>query len=241
MADAFGRLLIVDDETAVLDVLAEYFTSQGHDVHTAQSGPEALDALGRVRPDLILLDIRMPGMDGVQVLRELRSRAATVPVVMVTANEDLALARLTLRLGAFDYVSKPFDFPYLDRAVTAGLLQVTPAAEPMRAPHRDEPPPSEEPPPRDEPKDAWKALMRVVFRVTRDMPAPGRAATGARMEGAVLSAAAEAAAGAPATARRALDELERLAWLAGELGDLGAAEREAIEAAVSAARVALSP
>ncbi|MBI2218794.1 MAG: response regulator [Candidatus Rokubacteria bacterium] len=226
MADAFGRLLIVDDEEPVLDVLAEYFTSQGHRVETAASGLAALDALDRTRPDLVLLDIRMAGMDGVQVLREIRVRASTVPVVMITANEDVALARLTLKLGAFDYVSKPFDFAYLDRAVTAALLQSAMATEGAKD--------------ADRAGDPWTSLVLTIFRATRGMAAPARAVTGERMESAALAAAGEGAAGAVAAARRALDDVGRLAWVAGELGDLGDGERRSIEAAVSAARSALA-
>src|SRR5207253_181530 len=75
------------------------------------------------RPDLVLLDIRMPGIDGVEVLRRIRKLDGTLSVIMVTANEDVTLARETLKLGAFDYVAKPFDYEYLDRTVSAGLVQ----------------------------------------------------------------------------------------------------------------------
>jgi CheY-like chemotaxis protein len=171
----------------------------------------------------VLLDIRMPGMDGVQVLREIRARASALPVVMVTANENVALARLTLKLGAFDYVSKPFDFAHLDRAVTAALVHGAMAAEPAQPP----------------PSDPWKSLVLAVFRTTRAMAAPVRAATGERIETAALAAAGEAPAGNPSGARQALQDLSLLLWVAGELGDLGAADRDALDAAVEAARVAL--
>ncbi|MBI4270887.1 MAG: response regulator [Candidatus Rokubacteria bacterium] len=120
---SFGRILIVDDEEPVREVLGEYFATQGYAVDTAASGGEALTALQRERPDLVLLDIRMPGLDGVETLRRIRSLDGGLAVVMVTANEDVSLARETLRLGAFDYVAKPFDFSYLDRVVAAALLR----------------------------------------------------------------------------------------------------------------------
>lgn len=127
-----GRLLIVDDEKLVLDVLSEYFESKGYVIETADSGPEAIAAFSRVRPDLVLLDMRMPGMDGVEVLKRLRGLGST-PIIMVTANDDAALAQLTLNLGAFDYVSKPFDFSHLDRVATTALLYASrnPDREPM--------------------------------------------------------------------------------------------------------------
>ncbi len=118
-----GRILVVDDEAPVREVLSEYFTTQGYAVDTAASGNEALAAIRRARPDLVLLDIRMPGIDGVEVLRRIREADDGVAVIMVTANEDVVLARETLKLGAFDYVAKPFDFSYLDRAVAAGLVR----------------------------------------------------------------------------------------------------------------------
>src|SRR5437660_10402256 len=118
-----GRILVVDDEAPVREVLTEYFTTEGYAVESAGSGLEALTAIRGGRADLVLLDVRMPGLDGVQVLRRIRELDERVPVIMVTANEDVGLARETLKLGAFDYVAKPFDFDYLDRAVAAGLAR----------------------------------------------------------------------------------------------------------------------
>lgn len=92
-------------------------------MRTASSGEEALSALPEFKPSVMLLDVRMPGLDGVEVLRRVRTLDKGVSVIMVTANEDVELARETLKLGAFDYVSKPFDFGYLDQAVTLGLIQ----------------------------------------------------------------------------------------------------------------------
>src|SRR5438094_712728 len=117
-----GRILVVDDEAPVREVLTEYFATEGYAVEAAGSGVEALTAIRGGRADLVLLDVRMPGLDGVQVLRRIRELDERVPVIMVTANEDVGLARETLKLGAFDYVAKPFDFDYLDRAVAVGRL-----------------------------------------------------------------------------------------------------------------------
>ncbi len=121
---ALGRILVVDDEAPVREVLAEYFATEGYAVESAGSGLEALTVIRGGRADLVLLDVRMPGLDGVQVLRRIRELNEHVPVIMVTANEDVGLAKETLKLGAFDYVAKPFDFDYLDRAVAAGLARV---------------------------------------------------------------------------------------------------------------------
>src|SRR6266542_3265390 len=148
---ALGRILVVDDEAPVREVLTEYFATEGYAVEAATSGAEALTAIRDGRADLVLLDVRMPGLDGVQVLRRIRELTESVPVIMVTANEDVGLARETLMLGAFDYVAKPLDFDYLDRAVAAGLARVADKARAAVAPS----------------DDPWKRLPHTVFRVTR--------------------------------------------------------------------------
>src|SRR5262245_3515713 len=117
-----GRILVVDDEAPVREVLSEYLLGQGYVVDTAPGGREAVAAVRRQRPDVVLLDLRMEGFDGLETLRELVRVAAGLPVVMVTANEDVSIARETLRSGAFDYVAKPFDFAYLERTVSAALI-----------------------------------------------------------------------------------------------------------------------
>ena len=131
---SLGRILVVDDEAPVRDVLIEYFSSEGYVVEAASSGRDALAAVRRQRPNLVLLDLRMDGMDGLETLAALKQIDAGLPVIMVTANEDAAVARETLRLGAFDYVAKPFDFTYLERAVTAGILHdALPILRPRRS------------------------------------------------------------------------------------------------------------
>jgi two-component system response regulator (stage 0 sporulation protein F) len=221
---AVGRLLIVDDEESVREVLGEYFSSHGYQVETASTGAEALDVVRCRRPDLVLLDVRMPGLDGVEVLKKLREVDSGLPVIMITANEDVALARSMLTIGAFDYVSKPFDFRYLDRVVTAALVQT------VMGP--DGAPPAGV-------ADTWRRLAAQVFRSVRDMPAAGRKSTGARLEEAVLEAAREATQGRPAAAGAWLDRAELLLEIAAELGDLTAAARSALGSAVEEARRAL--
>ena len=107
------RLLIVDDEPLILEVLTEHFKTD-YDVETALNGADALGALLRSRPDVVLLDINMPRMNGVEVLKDIKQIDESIAVIMVTANEQVALAADALRSGAFGYVPKPFDFRYLD-------------------------------------------------------------------------------------------------------------------------------
>lgn len=112
------RILIVDDEPLITEVLSEHFKSD-YEVETALSGTEALTAIVRQRPDIVLLDINMPRMNGVEVLRDIKQIDESIAVIMVTANEQIALAAEALKSGAFGYVPKPFDFRYLDHMVAA--------------------------------------------------------------------------------------------------------------------------
>jgi CheY-like chemotaxis protein len=110
-------ILIVDDEPAVREVLSGYFEHQygprGFRVETATNGAEALVAVRLRRPALVLLDIDMPGMGGVEALRGVRAIDPKVPVIMVTGNEDTRVAGVVLEAGAHSYLPKPVKFPYL--------------------------------------------------------------------------------------------------------------------------------
>jgi two-component system response regulator (stage 0 sporulation protein F) len=219
-----GRILIVDDEQSVRDVLTEYFVEQGYSVQAAVDGQEALALVQASVPDLVLLDVRMPGLDGVETLRRLRAMAKDLAIIMVTANEDVGLARDTLKLGALDYVAKPFDFVYLERAIMAGLARTGPG---------------EPPAPAATSADPWRDLARAVFQAVRGMGSVARVSTGTRLEDAVLTAARESAAGRREAATAALDAIELLLGLAGDLRDLAGAELGAVRAAVERARHAL--
>jgi DNA-binding response OmpR family regulator len=221
---ALGRILIVDDEQPVLDILSEYFAGQGYAVQTASSGVEALAAVARERPDLVLLDVNMPKMNGVEVLRRLRTIDGDLAVIMVTANEDVGVAQETLKAGALDYVAKPFDFRYLDRAVTAGLLQAVPTRSQAPVVSANQ---------------AWRTLALAVFRAARTMPSGGRASTGERLETAVLAAVREAAAGREAAAVLCLDEIDLLLTVAADLGDVSPAARSAVDGLLKAVRSTL--
>jgi len=215
-----GRILVVDDEAPVREVLTEYFVTEGYAVEEATNGAEALTAIRGGRADLVLLDVRMPGLDGVQVLRRIRELDQNVPVIMVTANEDVGLAKETLKLGAFDYVAKPFDFDYLDRAVAAGLARV--GEKIAGGPSTDDNP--------------WKRLAHAVFRVARAMQQTARTSTGERMETAALAAARNAAAGRGTAAGEHLAEIQLLLDVAAEFGDFPAADRALVESSLEAAR-----
>jgi len=121
MADpARHRLLFVDDEPLILEVLREHFKAE-YDVETALNGADALGAIIRARPDVVMLDITMPRMNGIEVLKDIKQIDDSIAVIMVTANEQVSLAAEALKLGAFGYVPKPFDFRYLDHMLATLL------------------------------------------------------------------------------------------------------------------------
>ncbi|MFJ3880252.1 response regulator transcription factor [Streptomyces sp. NPDC090077] len=106
-----GRILVVDDDPTVSEVVAGYLQRAGFTVHRAADGPAALEAAARHRPDLVVLDLMLPGMDGLEVCRRLRANGNathTLPVVMLTARGDEEDRILGLEVGADDYVTKPF-------------------------------------------------------------------------------------------------------------------------------------
>ena len=120
MGDPRRRILLVDDEQDILDILHEHFAKEC-DVETAADGMTALALVRARRPDVIFLDINMPGINGVDVLKSVKELDATIPVLMVTASADNALAAEAIKRGAFSYVPKPFDLKYLNHLVAAAL------------------------------------------------------------------------------------------------------------------------
>lgn len=119
---AGARIMVVDDMADVREVLGEYLTSEGYTINTVGDARDALVRLATFRPSVILLDILMPGLSGFSALQQIRARDPDVGVIMVTGNTDAELARQTLALGAFDYVTKPIDFAYLKRSIETFLL-----------------------------------------------------------------------------------------------------------------------
>ena len=101
-------ILVVDDDPTVSDVVRRYLERAGYSVTLAGDGRDALAAYERVRPDLVVLDLMLPGIDGLEVCRRLRASAPDVPIVMLTALGEESDRVLGLQLGADDYVTKPF-------------------------------------------------------------------------------------------------------------------------------------
>jgi two-component system, OmpR family, phosphate regulon response regulator PhoB len=105
-----ARILVVEDERDIAALVAYHLTKEGYRVRTAEGGQEALEAVAADKPDLMLLDLMLPGFSGYEVLQEVRRRPdlADVPIVVLTARRDEADRVMGLELGADDYVTKPF-------------------------------------------------------------------------------------------------------------------------------------
>ena len=101
------KILVVDDEKPILDIIKFNLTKEGYDVYIAEDGQEALDKVEEVLPDLIILDLMLPKVDGLEVAREVRKKYE-MPIIMVTAKDTELDKVLGLEMGADDYVTKPF-------------------------------------------------------------------------------------------------------------------------------------
>ena len=112
-----AKVLVVDDEPEAVELLVEFLSSKGYEILTATSGEEALRRVKDDRPHLVLLDIRMPKMSGLEVLKRIREIDAEMGVIMVTAVNEEDVGRQALELGAFDYIVKPLDLKYLERSL----------------------------------------------------------------------------------------------------------------------------
>ena len=114
-------ILVVEDQVRLLQVIAEMVERFGYDTRLAETAADAYAFAEAERPNAILLDINLPDAAGTQTLDHLRLLRPDVPVIMVTANADVTLARETLARGAFDYVMKPFDMGHLGQVLEAAL------------------------------------------------------------------------------------------------------------------------
>ncbi len=106
-------VLLVDDESEFLDPLIKRLRRRKLNVHAAGSGAEALDLLAEQPVDVVALDVRMPGMDGIETLREIKKRYPLVEVIMLTGHASIEVAIEGMELGAFDYLMKPMNIDEL--------------------------------------------------------------------------------------------------------------------------------
>ena len=116
-----SKILVVDDEQAVCKELRKFLEDKGYEVSEAYNGDEAVAKYTLERPDVVLLDIRMPGKDGVETLHELKELDPDASVIMVTAVHEEDIAKQTMAEGAFDYITKPINREYLEMALMTKL------------------------------------------------------------------------------------------------------------------------
>jgi len=119
------NILVVDDDENIRELLGDVLTEEGYIVTKASNGEEAIAKVKEENPYLLLLDVKMPGMDGVEVLRRVREINKSMGVIMITACEDIEAAKDALKLGAFDYIRKPFDLNYLKTSVLSNIFPMT--------------------------------------------------------------------------------------------------------------------
>lgn len=118
---ARARVLVIDDEPEVGAFLQQYLCSRGYKVDYVLGAEEGLRKIRNDPPQVVLLDIRMPGMGGVEALLKIKQLSPETKVIMVTAVQEEELATLTLKLGATDYVTKALDLNYLETSLLAAL------------------------------------------------------------------------------------------------------------------------
>jgi len=121
------RLLLIEDEPGLVRTLTDRLRSEGYEVQSASAGPTGLDRATRERWDVILLDVMLPGASGFDICRDLRQRSVTTPVIMLTARGQIVDKVLGLKLGADDYITKPFDLMELSARIEVQLRRATAA------------------------------------------------------------------------------------------------------------------
>ncbi len=122
------KILVVEDEENIRQNIADYFTDQGYAVLEAADGEQALDVFAAQKPDLIILDLMLPKIDGIDVCKQIR-REHTTPVIMLTARSEEIDKLLGLELGADDYITKPFSLRELNARVKAVFRRSRPVAD----------------------------------------------------------------------------------------------------------------
>ena len=121
-----AKLFIVDDDLPTSDFLRAFFTKKGYEVSVANDGVTALERFADERPDIVLLDIGMPSMSGLEVLKRVKQEYPSTHVVMMTAVAEKSVMLQAKELGASNYIIKPFSLEYLEKEVLPSLLDQLP-------------------------------------------------------------------------------------------------------------------
>ena len=120
-----AKLLVADDDQDTCEYLREFFEQRKCVVLTAHSGAEGLSMIRKERPDIVLLDVRMEGMNGLEVLREIKNFDKTIKVIMVTVTSDQETRRKAAELGADDFIKKPLNTAYLEGTVSLKVARLS--------------------------------------------------------------------------------------------------------------------
>ena len=116
------KILVIDDEVNICNILRKYFTDRGYTVFTSTEAGEGLMMLNQEKPDVLILDIRMPGLNGIDTLRLAREVNQNIRVIMLTAIRDELIVKEAAALGASVYMTKPFNLEELEKAIRGGFL-----------------------------------------------------------------------------------------------------------------------
>lgn len=112
-----GTILVVDDEKPILKMFKLFLGMFGHTVYTAESGPEGLNVFSKTEPDAVFVDIKMPGMDGFEVLKKIKTKNPATQVILITGHGDKNLAARAMDMQADDFIHKPFQEEALIEAI----------------------------------------------------------------------------------------------------------------------------
>ena len=116
-----SRVLVVDDSDSACDLIRDFLESKGYDVFLSRTGEDALAKVRELKPDVMLLDIVLPGIDGMEVLRRVRQFNDKIGIIMVTGINDESEAKEALKKGADDYLTKSINFDYLEMCLLVDL------------------------------------------------------------------------------------------------------------------------
>jgi len=119
------RVLVVDDDPDARELLRVYLTAKGYEVTEAETGGEGLRRIREDRPHLVLLDINLPDITGLDVLREAKALDPALGVIMVTGLQEEEVGREAMQAGAFDYITKPLDLQYLEKSLWYKITTMT--------------------------------------------------------------------------------------------------------------------
>ena len=117
-----SKILVVDDDVNACILLKSFLEEIDHDVIVSYNGEDALEKVKNLEPDIMLLDISMPGIDGMEVLRRVRQFNDKIGIIMVTGINDESEAKEAIKKGADDYITKPIDFDHLEESLLVDLI-----------------------------------------------------------------------------------------------------------------------